>query len=36
VFHAQLLPAGGSDLQEKVRVLVNQAIVGPPAPGASP
>jgi CubicO group peptidase (beta-lactamase class C family) len=36
VFLAQLLPAGGSDLQEKVRVLVNQAIVGPPAPGASP
>jgi CubicO group peptidase (beta-lactamase class C family) len=34
VFLSQLLPAGGSDLQEKVRVLVNQAIVGPP-PGAS-
>jgi CubicO group peptidase (beta-lactamase class C family) len=30
VFMAQLLPAGGSDLQEKLRVLVNQAIVGPP------
>lgn len=29
VFLAQLLPSGGSDLQEKVRVLVNQAIVGP-------
>jgi CubicO group peptidase (beta-lactamase class C family) len=29
VFLAQLLPAGGLDLQEKVRVLVNQAIVGP-------
>jgi CubicO group peptidase (beta-lactamase class C family) len=29
IFLAQLLPAGGSDLQEKVRVLVNQAIVGP-------
>jgi CubicO group peptidase (beta-lactamase class C family) len=27
VFLAQLLPAGGLDLQEKVRVLVNQAIV---------
>jgi CubicO group peptidase (beta-lactamase class C family) len=35
VFMAQLLPSGGSDLQEKLRVLVNQAIVGPP-PGASP
>jgi CubicO group peptidase (beta-lactamase class C family) len=32
VFLAQLLPAAGNDLQEKVRVLVNQAIVGP-APG---
>jgi CubicO group peptidase (beta-lactamase class C family) len=30
VFIAQLLPAGGSDLQEKLRVLVNKAIVGPP------
>jgi CubicO group peptidase (beta-lactamase class C family) len=30
VFMAQLLPSGGSDLQEKLRVLVNQAIVGPP------
>jgi CubicO group peptidase (beta-lactamase class C family) len=29
VFMAQLLPTGGSDLQEKLRVLVNQAIVGP-------
>ncbi|MGQ0733061.1 MAG: serine hydrolase domain-containing protein [Acidobacteriota bacterium] len=33
VFMTQLLPSGGSDLQEKLRVLVNQAIVGPP--GAS-
>jgi CubicO group peptidase (beta-lactamase class C family) len=31
VFLAQLLPAGGNDLQEKVRVLVNQAIVAPVA-----
>jgi CubicO group peptidase (beta-lactamase class C family) len=31
VFLSQLLPSGGSDLQEKVRVLVNQAIVGPPS-----
>lgn len=30
VFFTQLLPSGGSDLQEKLRVLVNQAIVGPP------
>jgi CubicO group peptidase (beta-lactamase class C family) len=30
VFLAQLLPSGGSDLQEKLRVLVNQAIIGPP------
>jgi len=30
VFMSQLLPSGGSDLQEKLRVLVNQAIVGPP------
>jgi CubicO group peptidase (beta-lactamase class C family) len=30
VFLAQLLPTGGSDLQEKLRVLVNQAIVAPP------
>jgi CubicO group peptidase (beta-lactamase class C family) len=29
VFLCQLLPNGGSDLQEKLRVLVNQAIVGP-------
>ena len=29
VFMAQLLPTGGSDLQEKLRVLVNQAIVSP-------
>jgi CubicO group peptidase (beta-lactamase class C family) len=29
VFLSQLLPNGGSDLQEKLRVLVNQAIVGP-------
>jgi CubicO group peptidase (beta-lactamase class C family) len=29
VFMAQLLPSGGSDLQEKLRVLVNQAIVEP-------
>jgi CubicO group peptidase (beta-lactamase class C family) len=29
VFMTQLLPSGGSDLQEKLRVLVNQAIVGP-------
>jgi CubicO group peptidase (beta-lactamase class C family) len=43
VFLAQLLPAGGLDLQEKVRVLVNQAIVGPvgrgegaPAPTSRP
>jgi hypothetical protein len=27
----QLLPSGGLDLQEKLRVLVNQAILGPPA-----
>jgi CubicO group peptidase (beta-lactamase class C family) len=36
VFLAQLLPAGGLDLQEKVRVLVNQAIVGPPLTGTTP
>jgi CubicO group peptidase (beta-lactamase class C family) len=30
VFMTQLIPSGGSDLQEKLRVLVNQAIVGPP------
>jgi CubicO group peptidase (beta-lactamase class C family) len=30
IFMTQLLPSGGSDLQEKLRVLVNQAIVGPP------
>ena len=30
IFMTQLLPAGGSDLQEKLRVLVNQAIVAPP------
>lgn len=29
IFMTQLLPSGGSDLQEKLRVLVNQAIVGP-------
>jgi CubicO group peptidase (beta-lactamase class C family) len=29
VFMTQLLPSGGLDLQEKLRVLVNQAIVGP-------
>jgi len=32
VFLSQLLPTGGSDLQEKLRVLVNQAIVGLPPP----
>jgi CubicO group peptidase (beta-lactamase class C family) len=32
VFMCQLLPSGGSDLQEKLRVLVNQSIVGPPRP----
>lgn len=36
VFLAQLLPSGGLDLQEKVRVLVNQAIVGPPPATAKP
>jgi CubicO group peptidase (beta-lactamase class C family) len=30
IFMTQLLPSGGSDLQEKLRALVNQAIVGPP------
>jgi CubicO group peptidase (beta-lactamase class C family) len=30
VFLTQLLPSGGLDLQEKLRVLVNQAIIGPP------
>ena len=30
VFMTQLIPNGGSDLQEKLRVLVTQAIVGPP------
>lgn len=30
IFLTQLLPSGGLDLQEKLRVLVNQAIVGPP------
>jgi CubicO group peptidase (beta-lactamase class C family) len=30
VFLAQLLPAGGLDLQDKFRVLVYQAIVSPP------
>jgi CubicO group peptidase (beta-lactamase class C family) len=34
VFLSHLLPNGGSDLQEKLRVLVNQAIVGP-VPGGS-
>jgi CubicO group peptidase (beta-lactamase class C family) len=29
VFLSQLLPSGGNDLQEKLRVLVNQAIIGP-------
>lgn len=29
VFMTQLLPSGGSDLQEKLRVLVNQAVIGP-------
>jgi len=33
VFMTQLLPNGGLDLQEKLRVLVNQAIVGPPPSG---
>jgi CubicO group peptidase (beta-lactamase class C family) len=32
VFMSQLLPSGGLDLQEKFRVLVNQAIIGPPPP----
>ena len=36
VFLTQLLPSGGLDLQEKLRVLVNQAIVGPPPPARSP
>ncbi len=31
VFYAQLIPAGGLDIQEKWRDLVYQAIVGPPA-----
>jgi len=30
VFMTQLIPNGGSDLQEKLRVLVTQAIAGPP------
>jgi CubicO group peptidase (beta-lactamase class C family) len=30
IFMTQLLPSGGLDLQEKLRVLVNQAILGPP------
>jgi CubicO group peptidase (beta-lactamase class C family) len=30
VFMTQLNPSGGSDLQEKLRVLVNQAIIAPP------
>lgn len=34
VFMTQLIPSGGSDLQEKLRVLVNQAIVGPPRASA--
>ena len=29
VFLSQLFPSGGNDLQEKVRVLVNQAIIAP-------
>jgi len=36
VFLSQLLPSGGSDQQEKLRVLVNQAIVGPPRPERAP
>lgn len=37
VFYAQLIPAGGLDLQDKFRSLVYQAIVGPvPAAGARP
>ena len=32
VFYAQLIPAGGLDIQEKWRDLVYQSIVGPPAP----
>ena len=32
VFMTQLLPAGPVDLRFRVRTLVNQAIVGPPAP----
>jgi len=38
VFYAQLIPAGGLDLQEKWRDLVYAAIVGPAplAPGAVP
>jgi CubicO group peptidase (beta-lactamase class C family) len=35
VFLAQLLPSGGLDLQEKLRTLVNQAIVGPPPVGTA-
>jgi hypothetical protein len=35
VFLAQLLPSGGLDLQEKLRALVNQAIVGPPPVGTA-
>jgi CubicO group peptidase (beta-lactamase class C family) len=36
VFLSQLLPSGASDLQEKIRVLVNQAIVGPPPSARHP
>ena len=32
VFYAQLIPAGGLDIQEKWRDLVYQSIVGPPVP----
>ncbi len=34
VFYAQLIPAGGLDIQEKWRDLVYAAIVGPPTPAA--
>jgi len=35
VFYAQLIPAGGLDLQDRWRDLVYQSIVGPP-PAAAP
>jgi CubicO group peptidase (beta-lactamase class C family) len=35
VFLAQLQPSVGLDLQEKLRALVNQAIVGPPPVGTA-